>query len=158
MKLASFRYGPPWSKLTFQLHDDRIEMSGKDGAGSYVNDEVDLENLSGKKITIYAKDDLQKALLGLPGLLIFIGSIYFWDRMATRSTLLFYSVIGGSITMMLLGFVFAKRRKIYGWKNQHGEVILTLSDQGNSAQELDAFALKVDEAIKAQPGTPENTG
>jgi hypothetical protein len=151
MRNLSYVEGPPWRRITFVLHKDRIQIEKRNAFGRIcATQSVILTTLKLPKRLVFIRTDRMRALFGLPGLVGISIAAVCGEGLYSDSVVYFWVLVCASVIALFVGFSFAKRTKCFVWEpiDKNIGIALAASESGSSGQNLEAFATEIERAIE----------
>lgn len=101
----------PGFRRTYTLSADTLVIEGKKWLGSSFRQEFSLKKVKPEPDEHRVKDDTKSALVGMPGLAIFMIGVIGGTVIYETSPIGFYAILGVGLAAMIVGFVFGGRMR-----------------------------------------------
>jgi len=136
-------------RRTYTLIGDTLVIEGKKWLGSSFRQEFCLTKVKPEPDEHRLKDDTKSALVGVPGLAIFMIGVIGGTAIYEKTPVGFYAILGIGLAAMVVGFVFGGRMRVLVFKSHEEVPLFDLANRGSSAVEFDAFADELKTRIRA---------
>jgi len=139
----------PGFRRTYTLSGESLVIEGKKWLGSSFRQEFSLKKVKPEPDEHRLKDDTNSALVGMPGLAIFMIGVIGGTVIYERSSVGFYAVLGVGLAAMIVGFVLGGRMRVLLFKSHEEVPLFDVASRGSSAAQFDAFASELKARIRA---------
>ena len=123
----------------YSLSDDTLVIIGKKWFGSSYRSEITLKRLKEEPDKHRMKDDTQNALVGMPGLVIFMIGVFGGATFYEKNPMGFYAILAGGLTAMVFGFILGGRIRVYVFKSREEIPVFDIADRGSQHDAFEVF-------------------
>jgi hypothetical protein len=139
----------PGFRRTYTLIGDTLVIEGKKWLGSSFRQEFSLTKVKPEPDEHRLKDDTKSALVGMPGLAIFMIGVIGGTAIYEKTPVGFYAILSIGLAAMAVGFVFGGRMRVLVFKSHEEVPLFDVANRGSRAVEFDAFTDEVKTRIRA---------
>jgi len=139
----------PGFRRTYTLGPESLVIEGKKWLGSSFRQEFSLKKVKAEPDEHRLKDDTNSALVGMPGLAIFMIGVIGGAVIYEKSPIGFYAIIGIGLAAMIVGFILGGRMRVLLFKSHEEVPLFDVACRGSSAAQFDAFAAELKSRIHA---------
>jgi hypothetical protein len=139
----------PGFRRTYTVSGETLIIEGKKWLGTSFRQEFSLRKVKAEPDEHQFKDDTNSAIVGLPGLAIFMIGVIGGTVIYEKSAVAFYMTLGFGLAAMIAGFIFGGRMRVLLFKSHEELPLFDLPCRGNNAAVFDAFAAELKAQIRA---------
>ena len=139
----------PGFRRTYTLGNEALVIEGKRWLGSSFRQEFSLSKVKPEPDEHRLKDDTNSALVGMPGLAVFMIGVIGGTVIYEASPVGFYAILGAGLAAMIVGFVLGGRMRVLLFKSHDEVPLFDVASRGSSAAMFDAFASELKARIRA---------
>jgi hypothetical protein len=139
----------PGFRRTYALGVGALVIEGRYWFGSSFRQEFSLKRVKPEPDEHRLRDDTLTALVGMPGLVIFMIGVIGGTSIYEKTPIGFYAILSIGVVTMLLGFVFGGRMRVLLFKSHDESALIEVVSRGSSAAEFDSFVSELKACIRA---------
>jgi hypothetical protein len=139
----------PGFRRTYTLHDAVISIEGRRWLGSSFRQEFSLKKVKPEPDEHRLKDDTMSALVGMPGLIVFLIGVLAGTVIYEKTPVGFYALLGFGLAAMVVGFVFGGRMRVLVFKSHDEVPLFDVASRGSRPEEFEAFTTELKARIRA---------
>jgi hypothetical protein len=143
----------PGLRQTYTLSDETLVIEGRKWLGTTYRQEFCLRKIKAEPDVHRLKDDTNSAIVGLPGLGVFMVGVIGGTVIYEKSAVAFYAILIVGLTAMVAGFIFGGWMRVLLFKSHDEVPLFGIACRGNNATAFDAFAAELKTRIRAANST-----
>jgi hypothetical protein len=138
----------PGFRRTYTLSDEALVIEGKKWLGGSFRQEFSLNRVKPEPDEHRLKDDTNSALVGMPGLAIFMIGVIGGTAIYEKSPVGFYAILGAGLAAMIVGFVLGGRMRVLLFKSHDEVPLFDVASRGSGAAAFDTFTSELKARIR----------
>lgn len=139
----------PGFRRTYTLRDDVVSIDGRRWLGSSFHQEFSLSKVKPEPDEHRLRDDTMSALVGMPGLVVFMVGVLAGTAIYEETPVGFYAVLALGLAAMLVGFAFGGRMRVLVFKSHDEVPLFDVASRGSRPEDFDAFTTELQARIRA---------
>lgn len=139
----------PGFRRSYTLRGDVLSIDGRRWLGGSFHQEFSLKKVKPEPDEHHLKDDTTSALVGLPGLAVFVISVLAGATIYEKTPGGFYALLGLGLAAMLIGFVLGGRMRVRVFKSHDDVPLFDVASRGNRLADFEAFTTELTTRIRA---------
>jgi hypothetical protein len=146
----------PGFRRVYTLGDTSLVIAGKRWIGSSFRQEFALKKVKSEPDEHRLKDDTKSALVGMPGLVLFMIGVIAGTAIYEKTSVGFYVILSVGLAAMIVGFVFGGRMRVLVFRSHEEIPLFDVADRGRRTTEFEEFTSVLKARIRAANASGES--